>query len=65
MEDKLTLNNVTVLAEKQEMQHSPNRKGFEGEEERLTKMDSFEFLSMAGGGMIVGAAIYLASLFVI
>ncbi|HET7580153.1 MAG TPA: hypothetical protein VFK33_12820 [Bacillales bacterium] len=64
MEDKLTLDNVTAIAERQET-HALSRKGGEGEEERLTKMDSFEFFSMASGGLIVGAAIYLVSLFVV
>lgn len=63
MEDRLTLDKVSVLEKKRVEEHLPRRRKSEGKEERMTRMDSFEFLTMAGGGVIMGAAIYLVTLF--
>ncbi|HEU5140478.1 MAG TPA: hypothetical protein VFT51_10905 [Bacillales bacterium] len=62
MESKADFANVAVLKDrKQEADSSINARRRSEEEDRIAKMDSMEFLMMAGGGLVIGAGIYLLS----
>lgn len=63
MEGKVSLDNVTVLNDKkvERGRSLTARRNQARGDDRIGKMDSFEFLWMVGGGAIVGAGFYLLS----
>ncbi|HEX7065009.1 MAG TPA: hypothetical protein VF199_08055 [Bacillales bacterium] len=62
MENKADFANVAFLKDRKvESRGSINAQRRQVEEERIGKMDSLEFFMMAGGGIMLGAGIYLLS----
>ncbi|HEX7064546.1 MAG TPA: hypothetical protein VF199_05705 [Bacillales bacterium] len=62
MDSKANFTNVAVLKDRKHVSESSiNARRRSDEEDRIAKMDSMEFLMMAGGGLAMGAGIYLLS----
>lgn len=63
MEHEILADHISVLDKKRtESVSSISTRSRRGrEEERITKMDSVEFLAMAGGGVVLGLSIYFVT----
>ncbi|HEX7063604.1 MAG TPA: hypothetical protein VF199_00920 [Bacillales bacterium] len=62
MENKANLANVAFLKDREiKSKDLINKRHRRPEDERLARMDSLEFLMMAGGGIMLGVGIYLLS----